>query len=120
MADTIFIKNLLIRGIIGINPDERVNKQDILINIEMQADTSPAAQSDDIVHAVNYRTITKKVIKLVEDTSYFLVEKLVQEIANVCLENQQVAKVRVTVEKPGAIRFAESVGITIERTRDAA
>ncbi len=119
MTDTIFIKDLMLRGIIGINPDERVNKQDILINIAMEADISPASASDDIVDAVNYRTITKQVIKLVEETSYFLVEKLVQEIANVCLANEKVQKVRVTVEKPGAIRFADSVGITIERTRES-
>ncbi len=119
MTDTIFIKDLLIRGIIGINPDERVNQQDILINIAMTADIRPASASDDIADAVNYRTITKQVIKLVQETQYFLVEKLVQEIANVCLANEKVQKVRVTVEKPGAIRFADSVGITIERTRES-
>ncbi|HHB90571.1 MAG TPA: FolB domain-containing protein, partial [Anaerolineae bacterium] len=59
--DQIFIKDLLVRGILGINPDERVNRQDILINVTLWADTRPAARSDAIDDAVNYRTISKAI-----------------------------------------------------------
>ena len=75
--DKIIIKDLLLRGIIGINDDERVNKQDILINITMFADTKQAGVSDNIQDAINYRTITKRIISHVEKSSDFLVEKLV-------------------------------------------
>jgi dihydroneopterin aldolase/D-erythro-7,8-dihydroneopterin triphosphate epimerase len=117
-VDRIIIKDLLLRGIVGINEDERTNRQDILINVVMWADTSPAAGSDDIVDAVNYRTVTKAIITHVEGGQPMLVERLVQEIADICLDaDERVAEVEVTVEKPGALRFARSVGITIRRSR---
>jgi len=115
--DQIHIKDLVVRGILGINPDERVNRQDILVNVTMWADTSAAAVSDDIVDAVNYKTITKRIVKHIEDGEPMLVERLVQEIADMCLEDERVDRVEVTVEKPGALRFARSVGITIDRQR---
>ena len=118
MTDQIQIKDLRLRTIIGINDDERRNLQEVLINITLYADTRPAGLSDNIADAVNYRTMTKRVIALVEDSSFYLVEKMVAEIADLCLENPQVARVLVSVEKPGALRFARSVGITIERSRD--
>lgn len=117
MMDQIHIRDLLVRGIIGINADERVNEQDILVNVTMWVDTRPAAQSDDIEDAVNYRTITKRVIAHIEAGEPMLVERLVQEIADICLSDERVAKAEVTVEKPGALRHARSVGISISRSR---
>lgn len=116
--DKIFIKELLLRGIIGINEDERVNQQDILVNITIFADTRKAAVTDDIEDAVNYRTITKRIIEHVEGSADFLVEKLVNDIARIILTEFSAERVIVRVEKPGALRFAQSVGIEIERTRD--
>lgn len=116
--DKIFIKDLLLRGIIGINEDERVNEQDIVINITIFADTQKAAVTDDIADAVNYRTITKRVIEHVEGSADFLVEKLVNDIARIILTEFTAERVIVRVEKPGALRFAQSVGIEIERSRD--
>ncbi|UCC52544.1 MAG: dihydroneopterin aldolase [Anaerolineaceae bacterium] len=115
--DKIIIKDLLVRSIIGINPDERTKKQDILINIVLFANTRQAAQSDDIADALNYKAITKRVIEHVEQSSDFLVEKLVSDIARLILTDFPVEQVRVRVEKPGALRFAKSVGIEIERTQ---
>jgi FolB domain-containing protein len=117
MMDKIFIKDLLVRAIIGINPEERVKKQDILINMTLFADIRQAAQSDDIADAVNYKAITKRVIEHVENSSDLLVEKLVSDIAQLVLTEFHVDAVRVRVEKPGALRFAKSVGIEIERTQ---
>jgi FolB domain-containing protein len=117
--DQIFIRDLLVRGIVGINPDERENLQDVLVNVTMWADTRSAAASDDISDAVNYRTVSKAIIAHVEDGGPLLVERLVAEIARLCVESDdRVAEVEVTVEKPGALRFADSVGITIHRTRE--
>ena len=115
--DKIIIKDLLVRSIIGINPDERIKKQDILISMILFSDIRQAAQSDDIVDAVNYKAITKRVIEHVEESSDFLVEKLVSDIARLVLKEFHVERVRVRVEKPGALRFAKSVGIEIERTQ---
>lgn len=117
MADEIFIKDLLVRAIVGINEEERVNLQDILINIVLYVDTRPAARSDDIEDAVNYRTLTKHIMDMVEASQFFLVEKLTTEIIRLCLADNRVERARVSVEKPTALRFARSVGVTIERAQ---
>jgi 2-amino-4-hydroxy-6-hydroxymethyldihydropteridine diphosphokinase len=117
MTDQIQIKDLLLRTIIGINEEERRARQDVLINIVLHADTRPAGASDAIEDAVNYRTITKQVIHLVKGSQFYLVEKLAAEIAAICLDDPHVESASVRVEKPGALRFARSVGVEIHRTR---
>ena len=120
MTDRIVIKDLFLRTIIGINDDERNNRQDVLIRLVLETDTRAAGQSDDIADAVNYRTVTKQVIELVENSEFFLIEKLAEEIAKLCLAVEHVLEVQVSVEKPAALRFAKSVGVTIERSRQDA
>ncbi|HUG94036.1 MAG TPA: dihydroneopterin aldolase [Planctomycetaceae bacterium] len=117
MPDRILIKDLLLRAIIGVNDDERTNRQDVLINLSLETDTRAAGRSDDIAQTVNYRTVTKQVIELVEGSEFLLVERLAEEIARLCLADERVERVQVTVEKPTALRFASSVGVTIERDR---
>ncbi len=117
--DQVFIKDLLVRGILGINAKERVQRQDILVNVVMWADTRPAARSDDIADAVNYRTVAKAIIEHIENGQPFLVERLVDEIAQLCFEiDARIQAVEVSVEKPGALRFARSVGVRIFRKRE--
>lgn len=115
--DRILIKDLLVRCIVGVNDDERREKQDVLINLILWTDLRPAAQSDHLADAVDYRAIKKRVVALVEDSKYFLVETLIDRIANLCLENPKIQQVQVTLEKPGALRFARSVGVEITRSR---
>lgn len=117
MTDRIHIKDLLLRGIVGINDEERRNRQDILINITLDADTRPAGRSDAIEDAVNYRTITKRVIRMVEASRFYLVERLAAEVAAICMADPRVEVARVLLEKPGALRFARSVGVEIVRSR---
>ena len=117
MSDLILIQDLLLRTIIGINEEERRKRQDVLINLRLHADTRAAGRSDDIEDAVNYRTITKRIIERVEDSSFFLVEKMAAEVAAICLQDPRVEAVDVRVEKPGALRFARSVGVEIHRDR---
>lgn len=115
--DTIFIKNLKVRGIIGINDWERKEKQDILINVSLVLNLEKAGKSDNIDDTVNYRTLTKEIIDLVEISQFFLVEKLISTILDLCLKQDIVEKAKVRVEKPMALRFAESVGVEIERSK---
>ncbi len=115
IMDKVLIKDLVVRGIIGINPDERTNLQDILINITLFTHIENAEKSDDIGDCVNYRTVAKKVFAHTENAKRFTVEALAGDIAHLCLEEKGVSGVRVCVEKPGAVRFARSVGIEIER-----
>ena len=119
--DRVFIRDLLVRGIVGINPEERTNRQDIVVNVTLWADTRGAGASDDIADAVNYRTIAKAIIRHIEEGQPMLVERLVAEIARLCCESDpRVQALEVTVEKPGALRFARSVGVTIHRSREEA
>lgn len=114
--DRILIKDLSVSGILGINPEERVNEQEILVNAVLWADTRPAAVSDDIDDAVNYRTVTKALIAHIQQGKPMLVERLVQELVDICFDVEpRIKKVKMTVEKPGALRHARSVGITIVR-----
>jgi FolB domain-containing protein len=116
--DRILIKDLLLRGLVGIKPDEQVAEQDILLNLALVADLRPAGASDRIEDAVNYRTITKEIIALVESGRFQTVEKLATEIARLIVTRHPVTEAEVTVEKPGALRFARSVGVTVTRRRE--
>ena len=114
--DKIIIKDLLLRGILGLNPEERIKKQDILINVVMYHDVSKAAATDDVTHSVNYKTITKRIIDRVENGDDLTVEKLVTDLARMIVVEYGVTRTVVRVEKPTALRFAASVGVEIERT----
>ena len=106
------------RGIVGINPDERVNRQDILVNAVLWADTRSAGVSDDIEETVNYRTAAKAMIAYIENEGPLLVERMAADLARICLKTDgRIQAVEITVEKPGAVRFARSVGLTVFRTR---
>ena len=116
--DKVIIRDLLARGIIGVNDWERKRAQDILINIVLFTDTSRAGETDHINDCVNYSTVAKKVLAHAETAQRLTVEALTNDLAKLCLEESGVRKVTVRVEKPGAVRFAESVGVEIERSRD--
>jgi FolB domain-containing protein len=113
--DRIEIKDLFLRGIVGINPWEREKKQDILINITLFADLRTVGESDRVEDSVNYRSITKQVIAHVESAQPRTVESLATDIARICVSASGVKRARVRVEKPGALRFSRSVGVEIER-----
>ena len=116
--DKVIIKDLLARGVIGVNEWERQVTQDILINIVLYTDLRKASETDDLTFSVDYRKITKRAVVLAETAKRLTVEALAGDIAKMCLEDIGVQKVRVRVEKPGAVRFARSVGVEIERNRD--
>lgn len=115
--DCLSISNLTARGILGLNDWEREKIQEIQISIHLYGDFTKAGESDDIRDGVNYRTVAKKVLAYAETSGHYTVEALATRLARICLEEQGVIKVRIRVEKPGAVRFSQSVGIEIERDR---
>ena len=115
--DKIIIKNILARGIIGINDSERERPQDILINVDLFTENRKTKSPDDIKECVDYSIVTKKVLFLAENAKRFTLEALAEDIAQLCLEDPRVLKTTVRVEKPGAVRFSQSVGVEIERSR---
>ena len=114
--DKIIIKNLVARGIIGLNDWEREKPQEILINIIVFTDIRKAAETDDVAYSVNYRTLAKKAQQHAETAQRLTVEALAEDIAKLSLAEPNVQKVIVRVEKPGAVRFSDSVGVEIERS----
>ena len=111
------IKNLRLRTIIGINDWERNCKQDIIINVKMEFDGNEAAHSDNIEDTVNYKTITKQIISEVESSNFNLLEKLAHHILKIVMEHENVKRAAVTVDKPQALRFADSVSINCSAKR---
>ncbi len=117
--DRITIRDLCFRCIIGINEDERHEKQDVIVNLILWADLRKPCQSDDINDTIDYKTLKKLILARAEQSQYFLVEALAQTIAEICLAQPLVQKVRVRVEKPAALRFARSVGVEITRQNES-
>jgi D-erythro-7,8-dihydroneopterin triphosphate epimerase len=115
--DKIHITDLLIRCIIGANDWERTQPQDVLINIILYTDMAGPCATDRIEDAVDYKEIKKQVIAMVEASSFHLIERLAAEIAAICLAHPAVTAARVRVDKPGALRFAKTVGVEILRKR---
>jgi dihydroneopterin aldolase len=117
--DRIFLTALSAEAIIGIYDWEREVKQRLEIDLEMWIDLAGAAKSDAIEDTLNYKAVAKRVLAFVEASRFRLVEALAGEVARIVLEEFKVARVRVTVHKPGAIRHSRDVGVVIERGRDA-
>ncbi len=119
MADRVFVEGLELYCIIGLQPWERQVMQKVRIDLQMAADCQPSAGTDDPALALDYRAVTKRVQQLVEGSSFQLVEALAETIATAILSDfPRAASVRVRVAKPGAVRFAEAVGVEIERSRE--
>lgn len=110
---TIRIKNLRLRTYIGIKDDEIKNKQDVVVNVKIHYNAESASDSDNMDDALNYKTITKAIIKLVEDNRFYLLEKLTADILAIAAEHSWVTYAEVEVDKPHALRFADSVSLTL-------
>lgn len=110
---TIRIKNLRLRTYIGINEDEIRNKQDVVVNVKIHYDAEQATNSDQMDDALNYKTITKAIIKLVEDNRFYLLEKLTADVLAIAAEHSWVSYAEVEVDKPHALRFSDSVSLSL-------
>ncbi|BAP79540.1 D-erythro-7,8-dihydroneopterin triphosphate2'-epimerase [Pseudomonas sp. MT-1] len=111
------VKDLRLRTYIGINEDEILNKQDVLINLTVLYKAVDAVRDNDIDTALNYRTLTKAVIAHVESNRFSLLERMTQEILDLVMSRPSVEYAEVEVDKPHALRFAESVSITLAGRR---
>jgi FolB domain-containing protein len=118
MSDVIEIDNLRLRCVIGFSAHELKDKQDVIISLRIRADMRLPGKTDNPDDAFNYRTVTKAIIAHVEASNYKLVEALAESIARICIVDHAAEWAQVRVHKPGALRFADSVGVVIERTRE--
>ncbi|MCP4598401.1 dihydroneopterin triphosphate 2'-epimerase [Neptuniibacter sp.] len=112
------ITNLRLRTYIGFNPEEMEKQQDVVINIEIQYPATPAFADDDVEKALNYKVITKEVIKHVEEGRFLLLEKLVSDVLEICSKHPSTVYAKVTIDKPHALRFADSVSLSLVWQKD--
>jgi len=117
---TINIHNLRLRTFIGFNPEEIEKQQDIVINIEINYTLTESILQDQVGDALNYKVIAKKVIHHVEEGRFLLLEKLVADLLAICSDHPAINHARVSVVKPHALRFADSVSLSLEYQPDKA
>ncbi len=116
--DQIHIRDLTCRCIVGINPEERTNLQDVIVNVTLYANLREACVTDRIDDTIDYKSVKLAVLAMIEKSTYHLIERLAERIAEVCFEDTRIEAVRVSVDKPGALRFARSVAVEIYRERE--
>jgi len=115
---SISICNLRLRTYIGFNPEEKSKQQDVVINVEIRYRADLAFDSDDEDDALNYKTITKSMINHIENGRFHLLEKLAADLLAIATESTLVNFAEVKVDKPYALRFADSVSVTLSASRD--
>jgi dihydroneopterin aldolase len=117
--DLVFIEGLEIETVIGIYDWERKLRQPLVFDVEMAFDNRVPAASDDIVDTLDYKAVSKRLIAFVSASSFGLVETLAERSAEMILAEFPVAKLRLKLSKPGAVRGARAVGVIIEREKQA-
>ena len=116
---TVRIKDLLLRTYIGIKEEEINNQQDVRINVKLRYDASAAVSNNDSASALNYRTITKEIIHHVDGNRFALLERMTHEVLMIVMAHGMVQWARVEIDKPHALRYAESVSVSLEAHRDS-
>ncbi len=116
-AGIIRIKNLLLRTYVGINPDEKTKKQDVLINLTIRCDRILNAEEGHIEQTLDYKKVVKTIIPFVENNRFELLEVMTRQVLDLVMSFEGVQWAQVEIDKPHAIRFAESVSVTLEASR---
>jgi dihydroneopterin aldolase len=115
MADKILIRDLILHCIIGTNDDERIYKQDVCLNLVIETDLAAPGASDDLADTLDYRSLKNEISEHLDQSSYFLIERMAAAVADICLAKAMVQAVTVTVDKPGALTKTRSVAVEIHR-----
>lgn len=115
--DKIFINNLKVYGLLGVHAHEQETPREIRISAIASTNITAAARSDDINLTVNYSTLAKQITDFIQTRPHLTIEALIENLAALILQDQQIASIWLRVEKPNAVPAAESVGVEIIRTR---
>lgn len=111
------ITDLRLRVLVGLNDWERIKRQDIIINLALNVDDETAALTDDIADSVDYKALKYQIVEQVEQSQYYLIEKLAGAILDLILDNPKIASATVRIDKPHALRYANSVSVELTRNR---
>jgi FolB domain-containing protein len=114
--DKIIINGLKVDTVIGTLPEERGKTQTLLINLELYLPLQKAGKSDDLSDSVDYSLIESEIIRMSGKSKFFLIERFAEEVADICLKEKLVSKVKVEVSKPGALKHSTNVAVCIERS----
>ena len=118
MQDKIFINDLMVKAIVGIYPQERVNKQEIIIDLVMSVDTAKAQISDNMSDTVDYGLVAKSIIKYTENKKPLLLESLAHDLIKLCFNlDEKIEAIEISLQKPQAFDFCSGVGVKLYRTR---
>jgi len=115
--DTVYIKGLTTNTVIGVYDHERDIRQPLIIDLEMTCDTRAAGRSDEVTDALDYDAVSKRTIEFVENSNYFLIEAVAENLATLLLREFPIQAISMRISKPGAVEKADDVGIIIERPR---
>lgn len=116
---TIKVSNLRLRAYIGFNPDEKTKLQDVIINLMLAYPASQACiDGDEVSEALDYKTITKRIINYVDQGHFLLLERLTADVLSLITSDERIVKAEVTIDKPHALRFADSVSVTLTHDAD--
>lgn len=113
------IKNLLVRTIIGFKPPERINRQEVIINTEIEVEVMNAINTDNQDGIYDYKAITKAIIAFVSDSKFNLLERLTHEVLQLIMQDERVIRAKVEIDKPHALRYSESVSVELEANRNS-
>ncbi|HEY0339194.1 MAG TPA: dihydroneopterin aldolase [Steroidobacteraceae bacterium] len=116
-GDRVFLRGLTAECVIGFIDWERRVKQTVVVDLELPVDCKRAAVNDDVTDTVDYKKVSKRVLAFIEASEFKLVETLAQRLALLILEEFAIEWLRLSINKPGAIRNSRDVGVAIERTR---
>jgi 7,8-dihydroneopterin aldolase/epimerase/oxygenase len=116
-GDRIFLRGLTAECVIGFIDWERRVKQTVVVDLELPVDCRQAAVSDDVTDTIDYKKVSKRVLAFIEASEFKLVETLAQRLAMLILEEFAIEWIRLSINKPGAIRNSRDVGVSIERSR---
>ncbi len=114
--DRIFVKNLSLRMFLGVREREKKTRQRVNITMEAFVE-SHEGKEDELETTVSYSDLIRVARNIAENSRYGLAETLADEIARNCLKNQNIKKIIITIEKPEASIYAESVGVIVTRTQ---
>ncbi len=117
-SDRIFIRDLQVRCVVGVDEHERGEKQEVLVHITIDTDLRRAGRTDALEDTIDYKALKKHILRVAENSHFRLIEALAQRIADECLRQPGIERVRVIVEKPGALRFVRTVGVEIVRDKE--
>jgi dihydroneopterin aldolase len=116
--DIVFISGLTASTTIGVYDHERDIRQDLIIDLELGCDTRKAGVSDSFEDALDYDAISRRTRAFVEQTSYYLIEAVAEQLSQILLDEFPIMQMKIKITKPGAVEIADAVGVIIERKRN--